>query len=662
MVKKQKGYIAVSKLDKSKFILESYKGEVVDEEVKFPKDLGSKHPFGFEDAEKVYKSVGLISGIVKKITDSIVGDFQLKVKDENTQALLESFIKETNFTIILRPWITEAIYKGNGFIELDFSEKIPRLRVLNANNMYVRRNKKGKVLSYNQYVGNMKKYTPTSSKLITFTPSQIAHLKINEIPDDAYGWGILMPNERVIENIVKGEQDIHEIMSRKAGAPIHVKIGQPGESVNSEDVDDMSEKLKYLTNRTEWVTDGNIDMSVLNFSDLGKNLTETLNYDYHLLIAGMEVPEVLLGSGQLNEGIARVQLEAFQRKIQSYRENIQAVIEERILRPYLISNSLDEDIEFIWNLPGEEEKNKRVEQIKGLLTAPLSENMKRELQLELARILEFNDLIDLLEKPEKGIDEEEREINKQLKSQPLEQETMPDKEKEKPKNAEREKEENLKQPEVPRAKTKSKQEPIIKEKPISRTMDNLIQEEIKRVKSGEMDLKEYINLQELAGFNYSDYLINILRRVKAEKFTDLLAENDLDLKLGKLPEKEIKKLKFVLNDGFRKNKTIRQMEKEIKENINLKDRYTLKDNEEVLTMSKESRPNVIARTETIRLANMGLLDTYKDNKVGQVRFLAALSDRTCPECMSLNGAVYNIKEAYGLIPVHPNCRCTWVSI
>ena len=45
-------------LDSDKVINQAFKGEVFDKPVKFPKELGSEHPFKFDDAEKVYSKVG----------------------------------------------------------------------------------------------------------------------------------------------------------------------------------------------------------------------------------------------------------------------------------------------------------------------------------------------------------------------------------------------------------------------------------------------------------------------------------------------------------------------------------------------------------------------------------------------------------------------------
>lgn len=87
-----------------------------------------------------------------------------------------------------------------------------------------------------------------------------------------------------------------------------------------------------------------------------------------------------------------------------------------------------------------------------------------------------------------------------------------------------------------------------------------------------------------------------------------------------------------------------------------------KDLAEDLDISR-GRAETIARTEIIRAHAEGQLDSLKNMGVKQVgvevELLATDDDRTCPECESLEGAIYDIDEARGVIPVHPSCRCSW---
>lgn len=65
----------------------------------------------------------------------------------------------------------------------------------------------------------------------------------------------------------------------------------------------------------------------------------------------------------------------------------------------------------------------------------------------------------------------------------------------------------------------------------------------------------------------------------------------------------------------------------------------------------------IARTETMRAVNSAAKDRFKKADIEKVEFLAAWDDRTCDECESLHGRIYDIGNAPDL-PIHPNCRCT----
>ena len=73
----------------------------------------------------------------------------------------------------------------------------------------------------------------------------------------------------------------------------------------------------------------------------------------------------------------------------------------------------------------------------------------------------------------------------------------------------------------------------------------------------------------------------------------------------------------------------------------------------------------LARTEVVRAYNQSLLDTYETFGITQVsgvaefRLTTAGDKKVCPVCRSLEGTVYSIAEAKGILPVHRNCRCTF---
>lgn len=78
------------------------------------------------------------------------------------------------------------------------------------------------------------------------------------------------------------------------------------------------------------------------------------------------------------------------------------------------------------------------------------------------------------------------------------------------------------------------------------------------------------------------------------------------------------------------------------------------------------RSIVIARTEIIRAHSEGQLSSLKKlgvKKLGvQVEWLATDDKKTCPICADMEGTVVDIDKASGMIPRHPNCRCTWIPL
>lgn len=83
-----------------------------------------------------------------------------------------------------------------------------------------------------------------------------------------------------------------------------------------------------------------------------------------------------------------------------------------------------------------------------------------------------------------------------------------------------------------------------------------------------------------------------------------------------------------------------------------------------ITKLTNTRAKTIARTEIIRAHSEGQLDAFEVLGVKEVGLLAewltAGDDRVCIICQDLEGQVFTIKEARGMMPAHPNCRCAWI--
>ena len=76
------------------------------------------------------------------------------------------------------------------------------------------------------------------------------------------------------------------------------------------------------------------------------------------------------------------------------------------------------------------------------------------------------------------------------------------------------------------------------------------------------------------------------------------------------------------------------------------------------TLSTDTRAELIARTEHARAVNAGTLQAYANYSVDKVDVITTGGVDVCEECQSLeDNNPYDLAEASGLLPAHPNCEC-----
>jgi len=668
----------------------NFKGEVERNERKFPVELGEEHPFDFSQMEGLYKKFGFANGVINKFIDFVVGPgFYIKSEDEVALEIIEKFIEDVNFDIVLRAWAKEALTKGNGFLEIGGKKgEIPKgVKVLNANHMYVKRDSKGKVMKYNQYTRGLKRFD--KNKVLPFDVWQIAHMPFDKIGDDAYGGGVLAPGLANINGLLQNDGDLHMLMSRKANSPYDITMGKVvggkyyKPSKNS--IDDMGKKLEYLRNKHEWVHDGLTDIKALDFGNIGEKFNEILNYDIQMLFYTFQVPSVLMGTAGVAEGLAKIQMDAFERRIKSIQMEFEKVIEKDLFNRILEASSIfGVHVEFEWGQPSNTEKADRIERLKNLLTSPMvSETLRGMLEKDIVKLLDYD-----VEDYEKMKEEEDIERKK------LEDE-------------ERKREENRPQPIVPGSNAK-RPIPVKKKKEVlveiirnvgvkwgifsHKTGKRLgtyktradAEKALKRMRgfaNNSYELEEcgcphyediseekYDTINEWLGFNYKEYKEEIRIAIDIYGFSELAAKNVVEEMAGMFSVGQVKELKKVLSKGFANGESIREIKNSIRRNVKPKDllkmedgKIVKKDGVGVVVKSAKNRDLLIARTEVTRMANEGALRHYKKGGIKRVKFVASFGARTCPICEDLDGGVYKIGEG-PVIPVHPMCRCTWVPV
>ena len=581
-----------------------------------------EHPYDFNLVINLYKKFGLVSAIVDKYVDFIVGSgFNIKSTDPRAVTIINKFFKDNNFESILRSWIKSALLTGNGFIEFsgDENKQPDDVKLLSSKSMFVRRDEYGKILGYSQY---NEEIFASSKESIPFETYEVAHLKLNSVDDEAYGIGVIYPLLELINSLIKSRKDMHKILSRKANSPIHVKLGDDSNYATPEAVENFGKKLEFMNEKTEFSTDHLVDMKVLDLGKIGEKFKEVIEQDLQLTSIASQVPEVLLGYGNLPEGLAKEQKKAFELRAKSFQITIEGEIENKIIKRILNGAGLDVEVDFEWGEPSDEQTNKEIENITHLMNKNnlISNDLRIKLEERIAKLLNLGDI---------------KENSKE----------------------ERKREDDEKLPKIPEQVSKDNKKKVFNQK----------------CDCGDCLTEGYDDylLKEWIGFNYDEYTQDIINEVKNYDYKELLASNQYEEVIGKLSPEQISELKDVLEDGFRNGLSVNEISKNIENNVKPGDLIALdeqgrikykKDGTPALKISSEFRPYIIARTETVRAAAEGTLNNYEDNGIRRVRFACALSERTCPTCTSLDGNIFSIKEARRLIPLHVNCRCTFISI
>lgn len=669
----------------SNHITEQFKGEIEQKTVKFPQELGEVHPFNFKITEGLYKKFGFFTAVVDKYIDYVVGPgFFIESKDERAKKIIEDFMRDVNFDTLLRSWTKEALIKGNGYLEIGGSKKegVAGLKILNAEYMYVKRDKFGVIEEYNQYKGAFDKFA--KEQVIDFKPFQIAHVPFNKVGDCAYGLGIGFPALTDMNYTIQQEQDMHMIMNKKANAPLHAKLGKIDGNTKiipkPADVVAFGQKLETMNNKQEWATDPLVEFKVIDYGNIGERFEKTLDYDIQMLFYDFQIPAVLMGMAKVPEGLAKVQMDAFQRRIQSIQAELEKIIETQIFSRVLEANGFgpDTDVEFEWGSPSAIEVEGRMTLISDLIKSPTTGfAMRTLLEDELVNLLkldasEYEELKDEQEKKEKEFEAE--------RPQPI----VPGQNK------------NFPQRPQPKAQQPAQPKPIVPKttKQLKVFPKSKSTTSVKRAAKGSGDKRISLNpyvvqsyesqkvcphcsesvshinsIEEWLGFNYKEYLGYIEEAIQNDSFDLLKAVTEIEKEAGRLTESQILKLKDVLSEGMKKGQGISQMAKNLDKTAGLKDLYQMEDGKLKLGASglprlvrtKEKRATMIIRTEVTRVANAGAVEHYKEKGIKRVEWVASFGDRTCPDCEALNGKIYEI-GARPDIPLHAMCRCTLAPI
>ena len=385
----------------------------------FPgRDYGERHPYDFQLFESAYKQVPIIFGAINKTVDFALGPgFYVDSTNKAVIKKINNFMEDMNFEIFLRIVVRNMLIYGNAFVEIVGKGKtIDNIIVLDPKYMFVKRDKHGILLGYTQYRGK--------NQPINFNSDEIAHFSYNQIGDEIYGTSILRPllggKVSLLTQFLEMEDAMKTLVKRRANAPIHAKIGSDQYPPTSTDVENAADELVDLGNKNEIVTSYLVELDTLNFRSRLMDIDPYIQHYENSIIYGLEVPAVLLGRANVPEGLANVQMDAFERRIKSLQSFLEQTIEEKIFKKMFPNDH----IEFEWGQPTSQLEGAEMQQYQNILKLPISDETKADIENLMRKKLGFKEIKIILPKPI-----QKPELIPQIKKEPEKIEPVKSKEK-----------------------------------------------------------------------------------------------------------------------------------------------------------------------------------------------------------------------------------------
>jgi SPP1 gp7 family putative phage head morphogenesis protein len=133
-------------------------------------------------------------------------------------------------------------------------------------------------------------------------------------------------------------------------------------------------------------------------------------------------------------------------------------------------------------------------------------------------------------------------------------------------------------------------------------------------------------------------------------------------------DREVAAINQALQDGIAAGEGIPQLADRIQDTFD-DGMHVLDDSGNIVRVTpSDSWAEMVARTETSRAMNAGVMLAYHAAGVERIMWVAAEDERTCPVCEDLDGQIVLLDakfddgdEGVTQPPQHPSCRCTIVS-
>jgi SPP1 gp7 family putative phage head morphogenesis protein len=161
---------------------------------------------------------------------------------------------------------------------------------------------------------------------------------------------------------------------------------------------------------------------------------------------------------------------------------------------------------------------------------------------------------------------------------------------------------------------------------------------------------------------YKDAGLKNPYNLSTSKFADAYRDRARDFS-GAVSDNVQSRIRTEIVNGIKEGEGVNDIAQRIREAykrpIQVEVAATAKREGYIRTLDNKKWSQMVAQTETSWAANQGRLDAYKQSDlVKNVKWITRFNP--CPDCASLRGRILTLEEATNMIPLHPNCHCSYV--
>lgn len=288
-----------------------------------------RNPEQLHRQRTIYEQGGMVSDALDCYpTFALKNGWRLEGENGNQKDATYTFLESFDFSAVLYSSVLDGVTFGDGFAENVVSRGGTFTSVLSraADTFTILFDNSGEITGYEQRISDK-----GVDQVISLKPEQITNYKLIGLGGSVYGYSLI---QRAYDDIMRYVASVDGIATgiKRHGTPkVHVRVGQPGELIPQEVIDDIKREFQKLESKNDFVT--NHDVAV-NGIDVGgvQNVKDYFEVAAIPMLSGLGVPAELVGIRQgSTDNTAVSRIDTFMDKVAWHQRRLEQCLNQNVI-------------------------------------------------------------------------------------------------------------------------------------------------------------------------------------------------------------------------------------------------------------------------------------------------------------------------------------------